>query len=137
LLRTTVLHPFLLSRSDCGRLTRVRSQAVALANGVRMHLTISNQTEDDLRFTFGSYEEKAHAVVKAHAKSTIVSKCSLLVISRHPRNKETKEHESIYTSSVSVHVPLQGANIGRRWEFVKVPEDSEWIIYRDKVRQLL
>lgn len=102
-----------------------------------MHLTILNQTEDDLCCSFqsSSIQGDHDILVKAQAKRVIFSsKCSLLVLSRHSRGGETKEHEAVHTSSVSVPMPLR-ANTGRRWSLVKVQSDSEWIVYRNRVRQ--
>lgn len=102
-----------------------------------MHLTISNQTQDDLCCAFrGSAHGDHILIVQAHAKSVVFSpKCSLLVISRHSRNGETKENETIRTSSRSVFVSMPiRVNTGRRWNLVEVQPDSEWIVYRNKVR---
>jgi hypothetical protein len=101
-----------------------------------MHLTISNQTQDDLRCSFRDSEpEDRVLLVKANAKSVIfAAKCSLLVVSRRSWNDETKEPEAVYTNSVSIPTAPR-VNTSGRWNLVKVPPDSEWIVYRNKVRQ--
>jgi 1-phosphatidylinositol phosphodiesterase len=98
-----------------------------------MHLTISNQTQDDLRCSFRDSElEDRVLLVKANGRSVIfAAKCSLLVVSRHSWNDETKEPEAVYSVSIPT---APRVNTSGRWNLVKVPPDSEWIVYRNKVR---
>jgi 1-phosphatidylinositol phosphodiesterase len=101
----------------------------------RMHLTISNQTQDDLRCTLRGVSQEDHVlIIQAHSKLISFSqKCSLLEVSRHTWNNATKEHEAISTEPVSVTMHLDfGA--AARWKLVNAPADSEWVVYRNKVR---
>jgi 1-phosphatidylinositol phosphodiesterase len=100
-----------------------------------MHLTISNQTQDDLHCTFIGTAQKDHVLlVRAHSKSVSFSqKCSLLKVSRHTWDYATKEYGTNSESSVSVSIRLD-VDAAARWKLVKVPADSEWVVYRNKVR---
>lgn len=101
-----------------------------------MHLTISNQTQEDLCCTLRGASQEDHVLfIRAHSKRISFSqKCSILEVSRHSWDNANKEHEAnpgANPVSVTMHLNFGAA---ARWKLVKVPADSEWVVYRNKVR---
>lgn len=91
----------------------------------------------DRQFVFstntGTAQEDHVLLVRAHSKSVSFSrKCSLLNVSRYKWDDPTKEHEASPINPVSVSVRLD-VGAAAKWKLVKVPADSEWVVYRHKL----